>query len=251
MTAIIPPTDCPSCGSPLEWRNDVLYCLNTDCAVKARKSLEHWGKTLKIKGLGPSTIGKLDIDSITALYSLSLDYMIECLGSQKIAEKLFAEIQKSTSAPLNKVLPAFGIPLIGNTAAQKLCSVLAHMDDYTEEVARKAGLGPKAIFNLSDWYSKKYPLYRAVLPFSFKSEKVQVSNIQKGTVCISGKLTTYKTKALATEALNAAGYAVKSSITKDVTILVNESGVESAKTQKARESGIRIVTNLTEILGEV
>jgi NAD-dependent DNA ligase len=69
-------------------------------------------------------------------------------------------------------------------------------------------------------------------------------------VCISGKLTSFKTKAEATKALEQQGYTIKSSLTKDVTILVNESGVESAKTKKARESGITIVTDLFEILGE-
>jgi hypothetical protein len=46
------------------------------------------------------------------------------------------------------------------------------------------------------------------------------------------------------------GYLVKSSLTKDVTILVNESGIESAKTQTARDRGVRIITNLEEIIGK-
>lgn len=250
MTAIIPPTNCPSCGSVLEWKGDLLYCMSQSCGTRAKKSIEHWGKTLKIKGLGPSTIDKLDISNVTQLYSLSLDVLIERLGSQKNSEKLLAEIQKSISAPLNKVLPAFGIPLIGNTAAQKLCSVISSLEDYTTEKAKQAGLGPKAIFNLEKWLEEEYPLYRTVLPFSFKAE-VSAQKATKGVVCISGKLTSYKTKAEAAKALNAAGYEVKSSITKDVTILVNESGIESAKTKKARESGVQIVSNLIEFLGEV
>ena len=44
------------------------------------------------------------------------------------------------------------------------------------------------------------------------------------------------------------GYLVKNSLTKDVTILVNESGVDSAKTQAARERGVQIINNLKEIL---
>ena len=36
-------------------------------------------------------------------------------------------------------------------------------------------------------------------------------------------------------------------LTKDVTILVNESGIESAKTQAARDKGVLIITNLKEI----
>ena len=69
---------------------------------------------------------------------------------------------------------------------------------------------------------------------------------KKGVVCISGKLKTWKTKADATAALEGAGFVVKSSLTKDVTILVNESGIESSKTKQARTSGITIITNIME-----
>ena len=69
-------------------------------------------------------------------------------------------------------------------------------------------------------------------------------------VCISGKLKSFKTKADATQVLEDFGYEVKSSLTKDVTILVNESGVESLKTKKARENGVTIVTNLFDFIGE-
>ena len=71
-----------------------------------------------------------------------------------------------------------------------------------------------------------------------------------GVVCISGKLKSFKTKAEATEVLTQKGYAVKSSVTKDVTHLVNESGVESTKTRKARDSGIIIIENLKELIGD-
>ena len=70
----------------------------------------------------------------------------------------------------------------------------------------------------------------------------------KGVVCISGKLKSYSTKAAAKKVLEKKGYLVKSSLTKDVTILVNESGINSAKQQAALEKGITIITNLKEII---
>ena len=60
----------------------------------------------------------------------------------------------------------------------------------------------------------------------------------------------FKTKAEANAKLQELGYVTKTSLTKDVTILVNESGVESAKTKKARESGVEIITNLLDFIGE-
>jgi len=39
-------------------------------------------------------------------------------------------------------------------------------------------------------------------------------------------------------------------LTKDVTILINESGTESSKTKTAKSKGIKIITNLKQLIGE-
>ena len=46
------------------------------------------------------------------------------------------------------------------------------------------------------------------------------------------------------------GYVVKSNLTKDVTHLVNESGIASAKTNKAEQLGIKIINNIKHLLEE-
>ena len=79
MQAIIAPDSCPSCGSALEWRSDLLYCNNDLCGAKVSKRLEHWGKTLKIKGLGPRTIEKLEVENLYELYDLTQEKIIEKL----------------------------------------------------------------------------------------------------------------------------------------------------------------------------
>ena len=71
------PTHCPSCSSTLEWRNDLLYCENTACEGKSSQKLEHFAKTLKIKGLGPATIDKLQLESIFDIYEMNLDLLTE------------------------------------------------------------------------------------------------------------------------------------------------------------------------------
>jgi NAD-dependent DNA ligase len=248
MTPIQAPTHCPSCNSKLVWVNHLLYCRNTVCESQAQKKLEHFAKTLKIKGLGPSSIQKLELSDIDQIYTLSKEQIAECLSSEKLAEKLYAEILNSISAPLNLVLPAFSIPLIGKTATDKLSKVCKDITDINAETCEKAGLGPKATESLLEWLSSEfYSFYDGMLPFTFKFESVEPVSV-KGIVCISGKLKSFKTKAEATQALNSLGYEVKSSLTKQVTILVNESGIESLKTKQARESGVIIVTNLKSFL---
>lgn len=250
MISIQAPTHCPSCNSELVWVNHLLYCRNTSCGSQAQKKLEHFAKTLKIKGLGPSSIQKLGLSDIDEIYSLTLDQIAECLSSEKLAEKLYAEILNSISAPLELLLPAFSIPLIGKTAAEKLSLVCTDITDITERNCENAGLGPKATESLISWLmTDYYSFYDGMLPFDFKFSKTLKTSLgTKGIVCISGKLKSFKTKAEATKALTAAGYEVKSSLTKQVTILVNESGIESSKTKSARDSGVTIVTNLLSFL---
>ena len=246
MQTITPPNICPSCGQSLEWENQLLYCRNTLCGDQSSKKIEHFAKTLKIKGLGPAAINSLFLESINDIYAISEYEIVDLLGSQKLGQKLFTEIENSVKAPLNILLAAFSIRLIGKTASEKLSTVCESIHDINEDSCAKAGLGPKATESLLGWIEEEYPLLELPHSFAFESPKVRTG----GVVCISGKLKSFKTKAQATEALEQHGYTVKSSVTKDVTILVNESGVESQKTTKARESGVTIVENLLDFLGE-
>tara|TARA_B110000902_G_scaffold25007_1_gene27475 strand:+ start:3000 stop:3749 length:750 start_codon:yes stop_codon:yes gene_type:complete len=249
MTKIEAPTNCPSCSSLLNEVNHLLYCKNPLCGEKALKLIEHFAKTLKIKGLGPASIKKLDIVTLEELYALTLEEVEQALGSARLAVKLVDELERSQNAPLNVLLPAFSIPLVGKTATEKLSKVCNDIEEIDYETCRKAGLGEKTAINLCNWMEDDF--YEvSLLPFSFKFIETVTPSADMGVVCISGKLTSYKSKSVAQQILVDLGYEVKTSLTKDVTILVNESGIESAKTKKARDAGVQIVTNLKNLIGE-
>ena len=186
---------------------------------------------------------------INDIYYITEMEIADALNSEKLAGKLMSEIDNSQNAPLNLLLPAFSIPLVGKSAAEKLSLTCETILDINDQTCRAAGLGPKATENLLNWLETEFPDLQE-LPFSFKFNRQSRPTEIKGTVCISGRLKTYKTKAEATNVLTKLGYVVKSSITKDVTILVNESGIESAKTKRARETGVNIVTNLKDFIGD-
>lgn len=250
MITIQAPTHCPSCASELVWINHILYCKSASCASQSQKKLEHFAKTIKIKGLGPSSIAKLGITDIDEIYSLSEEQIAECLSSDKLAAKLYSEIQNSKSVSLELLLPAFGIPLIGSTASKKLSTIVNDISEINEDTCTKAGLGPKATESLLQWLRTEfYSFYDGYLPFSFKfapKAKVDTAIEPIGVVCITGKLKSFRSKAEATAYLEHYGYRVKSTLTKDCTHLINESGIESTKTQNARANGI-IVTTIGEL----
>jgi DNA ligase (NAD+) len=248
MTKIEIPVNCPTCDYKLQLVNDQLFCLNDSCPAKSSKQLEHFARTLKIKGLGPATLQRLGVQDLHEIYSFSERELCELLDSEKLGIKLHQEIEKSKAVDLITLLPAFSIPLIGNTATQKLASVISHIEEINEDSCKRAGLGPKATDNLLGWLDNVFYLEEYdTLPFSFSCKTTQLVEDTKGVVCISGKLKSYPTKAAAKAVLEKLGYVVKDNLTKDVTILLNESGLESSKTQTARERGVQIITNINQI----
>ena len=251
MRQIIIPTHCPACNSELETVKDQLFCRNPHCPAQSSKKVEHFAKTLKIKGLGAATIEKLDLQDYHDIYSFDEEELIELLGSEKLGAKLFAEIENSKSADLITLLPAFSIPLIGRSASNKLTRQVSNISEITYQKSTDVGLGPKAASNLIDWlvnqfHSNEY--YK--LPFSFSCERISEVSYNKGVVCITGKLKSYPTKAAAQKVLQSHGFETKDNLTKDVTILLNESGIESAKTNKAQAMGVTIYDNIKKLIKE-
>lgn len=248
MAKIIPPTNCPSCGTELTIKNAQLFCKNKECETKLEQKIKHFASVVKIKGLGPVAISKLDLLDISQIYQLTEEQISEKLNSSRLAEKLMYEIENSKKASLNLLLPAFSIPLIGKVAAEKLSNVCNSIYDINEDICKSAGLGPKCVENLMFWLKTEFPHVKD-LPFSYTFDKPQKQEV-KGVVCITGKLKTYVSKAIAKDVLEEAGYKVVDNLTKEVTVLVNESGVSSAKTEKASSTGIKIVTNIKELIGD-
>ena len=244
------PTHCPCCNYKLELVNDQLFCRNQACDAQLSKRVEHFCKTMGIKGMGTKTIEKLAIADITEIYYLEQSEVAQQLGSQKLAEKLISEIDRSRSAPLNQILASFSIPLVGNTASTKICNVINHIDEINLETCKQAGLGEKVTQNLLYWLETDFDEMRKFLPFSFQKELSVVDTANKQSVCITGKLSSFKTKAEAYKILTEHGFAITESVTKSTSYLVDEEDKSSTKRKKAEQLGVKIITNLQTFLRE-
>ena len=245
------PSKCPCCNYPLELVNDQLFCRNTACGVQLNKKVEHFCKTLGIKGMGSRTVEKLGLSDITELFYLDQEQVVDLLGSEKVALKLLDEIERSKSADLATVIASFSIPLVGATASKKLCEVVTSVDEISYDTCKQAGLGDKVTQNLVAWLETDFQEMREFLPFSFKSQKNSNTNSSQKTICITGKLSSYKTKAEAYKSLEEAGYTPVESVTKATDYLVDEEDKGSSKRKKAESLGITIITNLNNFLKEI
>ena len=244
------PTNCPCCDYPLEWVNDQLFCRNQACYAQLGKKLEHFCKTLGIKGMGTKTIEKLELADITELYYLEEGEIAECLGSERMAEKLIDEINRSRTADLAQVLASFSIPLIGNTASNKIAKYVNHIDEINSEKCREAGLGEKATENLMNWIQTDFQEMREFLPFSFQSASRESISENAQTVCITGKLKSFKTKQEAYNQLEQLGFKIIETVNKSLNFLVDESDKQSSKRKRAEELNIKIITDLQQFLKE-
>jgi DNA ligase (NAD+) len=131
------PTHCPVCGSRLQKAEDevVWRCENTSCPARLRRGLEHFAsrRAMNIEGLGESLIDQLvssglvkDYADVYALTALQLEDL-ERMG-KKSAAKLLAQIDRSRSNELPRLIFGLGIRHVGERVAQVLTRALGSVD---------------------------------------------------------------------------------------------------------------------------
>jgi DNA ligase (NAD+) len=224
----------------LERVNDQLFCRNDSCDAKSSKKLQHFVKTMKIKGLGEKTLEKLDLTDINELYELSIEKLTSTVG-EKVGTKLFNEIAQSKEVNLSTFIQSFGIPLIGNSASTKLAKVTDSLWKITEPMAKTAGLGDKATSNLLQWIKLNRSRYED-LPINTVASKVEKLE-EIFNVCITGKLKDFSSRTKAKEFLETKGVKVLSSISSKTDYLVcDQSRSSSSSFVKAEKLSIPIIT---------
>jgi DNA ligase (NAD+) len=131
------PAECPVCGSTL--RRDeqavVWRCENTSCPARLRRSLEHFASrsAMNIEGLGESLVeqlaGKEIVHDFADLYLLTPDALaaLERMG-KKSAANLMAQIERSKTNDLSRLIYALGIRHVGEKAAATLARSFRSMD---------------------------------------------------------------------------------------------------------------------------
>lgn len=235
------PKECPSCSALLYEENGQLFCPNNiDCPAQSQKSFEHFAKSAELKGFGPAVIEKLELQSIFDFFELSYDDLLEATNSEKIADKLFLELQKLQNLDLATFLTCLGIAGLGKVRAKQLADVVTSVIEINNNTCKLAGLGEITTDSVLEYLTNN----PKVFDIKIKQNKAKIKSQVIATVCITGSLKDYKSRKEATEALEAAGYKVASSITKDVSILIYEDTNKKASSSylKALEKNLTITT---------
>jgi DNA ligase (NAD+) len=235
------PTTCPSCNSVLEKINNQLFCRNKNCTAQSTKKIEAFVKKMRIKGLGPASISKLGFVQPIEIYETELDTYVEVLG-EKIGQKVFDEVQKSRVNTFATFLSALSIPLIGDTASKKIATKVNSIKDLSEEkFLGYINIGPKALHSLFDYLTDNIDNLEQLESYFMFEVAINVI-VDKGNVCITGKLEDFSNRQKAKEYLESRGYTVTTGVSSKTNYLVCEDGSNSSKSKKAESLGIPIVT---------
>jgi DNA ligase (NAD+) len=171
------PADCPRCGAALHRSEDevVWRCENTSCPAKLQRGLEHFASrsAINIEGLGESLIAQLierrmvtdyaDVygltaDALAALTSTSMradGREIQRRFGEKNAAKVVAQIERSRTNELWRLVYGLGIRHVGERAAQVLADAFGSIDALhaasLEELQATPEIGPVLAESVRSW----------------------------------------------------------------------------------------------------
>jgi DNA ligase (NAD+) len=150
------PESCPVCGSAVEREEGEAAFRCTGglfCGAQRTRSIQHFAsrKAMDIEGLGEKLVDQLVetglVNSIADLYTLDRERLtgLERMGD-KSADKLLAELERSKSPDLGRLLYALGIREVGEVTAASLARHFASLDRIAqaseEELVEVPDVGP-------------------------------------------------------------------------------------------------------------
>lgn len=253
---ILPPTLCPSCGSPLLERGAHLYCMNrSTCKTQAVARLAHFASrnAMDIDTFSEKTADllyeALGLRDCSDLYRLKAEDLISLEGfQQKRAKNLISAIEKSRHCSLDAFLFAIGIPNVGRKTARDLAEHFGNLEAVRaatiEELTAMQDVGEIVAQSIIEFFSFAENnemvdrlLEAGVLPVF---EKDEISQALKGkTIVVTGTLQGLSREEA--EALIAShGGKASSSVSKKTSfVLAGEKA--GSKLEKAASLGIPVL----------
>ncbi len=255
------PTACPICGSELKKPDDeaVWRCENSSCPSKLRRGLEHFASrgAMNIEGMGEMLCGQLCekglIASYADIYGLTQETLeaLDRMG-RKSAAKLLAELEKSKSNDVWRLLYGLGIRHVGERGAQVLADHFGSIDDIEraslDELQQVREIGPVLAASVRSWFDE--PANRQLID-GFRKAGLKLTGERKvapagpqplagKTYVITGEVSGMSRDA-AQAALEALGAKVTGSVSKKTTALIVGSEPGASKLEKAKALGVQLL----------
>jgi DNA ligase (NAD+) len=250
------PEICSSCQTKLIYDGVRLRCPNTlSCSAQQSGSILNWIRSAEIDDLSEKRLETMmDVGLVVNaqdLYHLKKeDFLKLPLVKEKMAEKLYRNIQSSKNLPLARFLNGLGIEGVGLTSWEKILSVLGSFEALREasidDLIAIDGFAEKSARQIVEGLKQRSPLIESLLDAGVEPQFLPPnqspdgnSPLQNKNIAITGTLSRPRSE-LETIIKNAGGHPT-SSISKNTFALVaNDKNSTSSKMKKAVQLNIPI-----------
>ncbi len=261
---LVIPNTCPVCGreTSIEEINNIkyLYCLNEFCPAKLVKRLSLFTSrnAMNIDGISDQILSRLISEGLVNNYAdmFHLDrYKEQIINFDGFGEKSYQNmidsIEKSRNVKLANFIYALGIPEIGFSRAKLICHNCNNDYDKVrnitfEELSSIDGIGEIIAQKWTDTF--KDPMFLEEI--DGLSKEVKFSDVVNKdlkldglTFVITGSINNFNNRDEMVEYIESFGGKVVSSVSSKLNYLINNDITStSSKNQKAKELGIKIIS---------
>lgn len=247
---ILPPTNCPSCNSPVKGPVDgKVFCMNPCCRDKIVATITYMSsrECLDIDGLGNKVVEQLFDTGLVKhpkdVFTLTYEDLLTLDGfSDKKASNLIESINKVKGIDLWKFISSLGIPLLGKTYSKLIAKTfgLEFLDKSKEEYENLPGIGVVTALAVKTEIENRKEEIRSLLETIGPVAKENIKGPLSGyRICITGVFDKPR-NAIAKE-IESLGGIVVPGVTRVTTHLLAGNNAGS-KMEKAEYLGIPILT---------
>ena len=257
------PTKCPVCGGEVGIKQvnaRFLQCLNPNCQAKLIQKLSHFVSRdcMNIDGLSEATLEKFvakgwikDLDDIYRLdtYESEIKHL-EGFGV-KSYNNLIKSIEKSKTVKLENFISALGIEGVGKNSSKLLSkqfkTINGVMDAGYSQILTIDGLGDVAAESITKYFNTYRTLVINLLNFinieCVSNDNKMDDKLQGKTFVITGNVHIYENRKALQAKIESLGGKVADSVSKNSDYLINnDTESNSSKNKKAKELGVKIIS---------
>ena len=247
------PDACPSCAATLVFDDVRLKCPNElHCSAQQLGAVLNWIRAAEIEDLSEKRLAPLMelglVRTMADLYRLNVeDFYRIPQTKEKMATKLYANIQKSRHLPLAQFLNGLGIEGSGLTTWEKLLAEFPTLDAILqasqEQLAAIDGFAEKTAAQIVLGLEVKRPLIDDLLAAGVVPKAATAATgegpLSGQVFVITGALS--QPRATVEKAIKAAGGRLSGSVAKTThAVITDEPDSVSSKMQKAKALGIPV-----------
>lgn len=246
------PQHCPTCNYPTEFDGEYLICRNTlNCDSQKVGRLANWIKELNILEFGDKILEKLvesgKVDNVADLYRLTVNDLasLDRMGKRS-AQKCYDLLWATTEFPLDILLGALSIPLIGGSSIRTIMAAgYKTLEDFhnlsVEQMEAINGIGPSRAQSLVKGLKQNKQLIEELLELGVKVKEQVQGSLTGKSICFTGKAENKRTD-LEKWAMEA-GAEVKNSVGKGLSMLVitDPENSTTSKANNARKFGTLLI----------